>query len=96
MGAWVGQAGIGGLLSLAVWLIFTGRLVPRSTVDDIRRERDDWKAAARESEAARAEEREQKRELLEVAHITEHVLTSLPRPGEVGHGAADAHETTAS
>lgn len=95
MGAIAGQVGIGGLLSLAVWLIFTGRLVPRSMVDDVRRERDDWKAAYRQSEAARAEEREQKRELLEVAHVAEHVLTSLPRPGEVGHGAAGTNETTA-
>lgn len=93
MGAVVGQVGIGGLLSLAVWLIFTGRLVPRSVVDDIRQERDDWKAAARDSEDARAEERDQKRELLEVAHVMERVLTALPRPGEVGHGAAEANET---
>jgi hypothetical protein len=94
VGAVIGQVGIGGLLSLAVWLIFTGRLVPRATVDDIRRERDDWKAAARASEGARAEEREQARELLEVARIAEHVLTSLPQPGEVGHGAAGTSETT--
>lgn len=95
MEAWVGQVGIGGLLSLAIWLIFTGRLVTRNVVDDIRMQRDRWEQAARDSESARAEERAQVRELLEVAKITEHVLTSLPRPGEVGHGAADAHETTA-
>lgn len=95
MSAIVGQVGIGGLLTLAVWLIFTGRLVPRSVVDDIRRERDDWKDAARESEAARAEDRAQVRELLEVARTTEHVLTSLPRPGEVGHGAAGGNEAAA-
>jgi hypothetical protein len=94
MGAVVGQVGIGGLLSLAVWLIFTGRLVPRSTVDDIRRQRDRWEQAARDSEDARAEDRAQTRQLLEVAHVMEHVLTSLPRPGEVGHGAAEANETT--
>jgi hypothetical protein len=95
MGAIVGQAGIGGLLSLAVWLIFTGRLVPRSIVDDIRQQREDWKSAALEAGAALAEERAQKRELLEVAHVAEHVLTALPRPGGVGHGAAGTNETTA-
>jgi hypothetical protein len=94
MGAVIGQAGIGGLLSLAVWLIFTGRLVPRSVVDDIRQQRDRWEQAARGSEAARAEDRAQVRELLEVAHVTEHVLTSLPRPGEVRYGA-DVDETPA-
>jgi hypothetical protein len=95
VGAVIGQVGIGGLLSLAVWLIFTGRLVSRPVVDDIRRERDDWKRAYRESEAARAEEREQVRELLEVARVAEHVLTSLPRAGEVGHGAGSADEKAA-
>jgi len=96
MEALIGQVGIGGLLSLAVWLIFTGRLVPRSIVDDIRRQRDRWEQAARDSESARVEDRDQVRELLEVARITEHVLTSLPRSGEVGHAAAEANQTTAS
>lgn len=98
MGALVGQLGIGGLLSLAVWLILSGRLVPRSTVDDIRQQRDRWEQAARASESARAEDRQQVRELLEVARVTERVLTALPSTpaGEVSHGPAPVDEAAAS
>jgi hypothetical protein len=79
MGALIGQAGIGGLLSLAVWLILTGRIVPRSTLLDAYRQRDTWQEAHRQSEEARHDDREQVRELLEVARVADHVLTSLPR-----------------
>lgn len=37
--------GATGLLALAVILVLTGRLVPRSTLRDMRDERDKWKAA---------------------------------------------------
>lgn len=36
-----GGVGFAGLITLAVWLIFTGRLVPRSSVDSLRA---DWTA----------------------------------------------------
>lgn len=93
-----GQVGIGGVVTAFVaavmWAILTGRLVPRRTLLDVMQERDDWKTVALETGSALSEERAQKRELLEVAHVTEHVLTSLPRPGGVGHGAAGTSETT--
>lgn len=78
--------GLGAIVTAVMWAILTGRLVPRRILLDVMQERDEWKAAARDSEAARREDRDQMRELLEVARVTEHVLTSLPRPREVGHG----------
>lgn len=42
-----------GMLFVAVWLILTGRIVPRSTHQDARDDRDQWKAAHGRSEEAR-------------------------------------------
>lgn len=79
--------GVSGLLVLVVLLILTGRLVPRATLQDMREERDTWRAAHTESEAARQAEREQVTELLELSRTAGHVLTALPRATE---GRADA------
>ncbi len=79
--------GVSGLLVLVVLLILTGRLVPRSTLVDMREERDTWRAAHSESEAARQAEREQVTELLELSRTAGHVLTALPRAREVTAGA---------
>lgn len=35
----------GGLVGLSVWLIYTGRLVPRATYQEARNDRDAWKEA---------------------------------------------------
>jgi hypothetical protein len=75
--------GAAGLLVLVVLLILTGRLVPRTTLVDMREERDTWRAAHGESERARQAEREQVTELLELSRTAGHVLTSLPRAKEV-------------
>jgi hypothetical protein len=85
----VSQAGPTALLALVVLLVLTGRLVPRSTLEDAHQERDTWRAAHVESEKARREEREQTEALLEMAHLGNQVLNSLPRPqprGEVAPG----------
>ncbi|MFE3578701.1 hypothetical protein [Streptomyces vinaceus] len=79
--------GVSGLLVVVVLLILTGRLVPRSTLVDMREERDTWRAAHSESEAARQAEREQVTELLELSRTAGHVLTALPKAREVNAGA---------
>lgn len=79
------DAGATALVALIVLFILTGRLVPRSTLQDMREERDTWRAAHTESEAARQAEREQVGELLEMARIGTHLLGSLPRTHEL-HG----------
>ncbi|RSS43836.1 hypothetical protein [Streptomyces sp. WAC08241] len=85
--------GISGLLALVVLLVLTGRLVPRSTLQDMRDERDKWQAAHDKSEAARQAERDQVTELLELSRVAGHVLSALPRPKEV-EGGVDVVETS--
>ncbi|TXS39701.1 hypothetical protein [Streptomyces sp. t39] len=97
----VGDAGAIGLVVIVVLLILTGRLVPRSTVEDVRAdrdarlaeltsERDTWRDAHKESEVARQVAQGQVGELLELSRTADHLLRSLPQPDwEVGDGAMD-------
>lgn len=39
-----------GLLILAVWLVLTGRIVPKSTYDVMVKARDDWQATAQKKQ----------------------------------------------
>lgn len=48
-------ASIGTLLALAVWLILTGRLVPRSHLDESRGREDMWRETAQTALAATGE-----------------------------------------
>jgi hypothetical protein len=84
------DAGAVALLVVVVLLILTGRLIPRRTHEDALADRDNWRQAYLQSEAARQVEHEQTGELLEMARISEHIITALPRPardgGEVSGG----------
>jgi hypothetical protein len=77
-----GDAGLGALLTLVILLVLTGRLVPRRTHEDALADRDNWRQAFLESEAARKVEHEQTGELLEMAKLGGRILTALPRPGQ--------------
>jgi hypothetical protein len=88
--AWL-QGGFGALVALGVWLVFTGRLVPRSTVKDLRKDRDErvaearaettvWREAYEASNRANEALYVQLNQMLEVGHTTTSVLRSLP-PG---------------
>lgn len=85
------DAGAAALLTLVVLLILTGKLVPRRTHEDLLADRDTWRQAFLESEAARKVEHEQVEELLELAKLGGHILTALPQPGK-----ADEEEVTAN
>ncbi|WP_432091841.1 hypothetical protein [Streptomyces sp. NRRL F-5630] len=78
------------LLTLVVLMILTGRLVPRRTYDDLLKERDTWREAHTVSEEARAMERAQTQELLELGRTSAHALTGLRQAAgsdeEVGAG----------
>lgn len=74
----VGVLAPSGLLALAVLLVLTGRLVPRSTYKDALEERDKWHKAADMSEHARDLDAEANRELLELARTTVALLRALP------------------
>lgn len=84
----VGGLGFGGIVSLAIILIFKGEIVPKSTVDAMRTDRDAiiaekndqnnmLKEAYKLSEQARLTGAEADKELLEMAHITVHLLESI-------------------
>lgn len=79
MGINLAQGGAVALLALVVLMIFTGRLVPRRTYDDLIQERDTWRTAHTRSEEARQVERDQTQELLELSRTAGRVLTALPR-----------------
>jgi hypothetical protein len=78
------DAGAVALLTLVVLFILTGRLIPRKTHEDVIADRDNWRAAFLESEAARKVEHEQTGELLEMAKLGGNVLAALPRPPHAG------------
>jgi hypothetical protein len=81
-----GDAGAVTLLVVVVLLVLTGRLIPRRTHEDALADRDNWRSAFFESEAARKVEHEQVEELLEMAKLGGHILTALPRPGQADEG----------
>lgn len=60
------------LLLVAVWLILTGRIVPRRTYEEKAKEADYWRAAALES-------MKQSGELLDAAKTTQAVIQALPK-----------------
>jgi hypothetical protein len=49
---WIPQAGAVGLLLTAVWLVLTGKIVPKSLHDEVRQDRDAYRAAAETAIAA--------------------------------------------
>lgn len=98
MGINIAQGGAIALVTLIVLLILRGNLVPRSVVEDVRQDRNDriqalvaerdaWRDAYRESEAARVESQAQVGELLELSRTADHVLRAIR--GEVPGDAMD-------
>ena len=76
-------AGSGGWL-LAFFFCFSlirGKIVPRSALDDVIHDRNEWRASHRISEAARQTAANQVEELLEHARTTDAFIRSLPHPG---------------
>lgn len=45
-GDWLIQGGAVGLLGIVAIMVFTGRLIPRSTYRDLERDRDQWRDVA--------------------------------------------------
>jgi F0F1-type ATP synthase membrane subunit b/b' len=99
LGVGVAQGGAAAIVTLVVLLILLGRLVPRSVLEDVRKdrdarvaeviaERDTWRAAHRESEAARIEAQNQVGELLELSRTADRVLRAIR--GEVPGDAMDS------
>ena len=69
-----------------VWLVLTGRLVPRSHIEDLVRDRDLWKEAYWRTQAVNDAQTEQVRELMKTMDTTNKVLKAIPpTPNEAGH-----------
>lgn len=59
-----------GILAYGVWMVGTGRLITRREAEDIRKQRDDWKAAWETSDTNGRLTSEQVTVLLEVAKVS--------------------------
>lgn len=74
--------GATGLLAGVVILVLTGRLVPRSVLDDLRTDKDKqieiWRTAYETSMNAQDVQREHISALLDAARTTTHVIQTLP------------------
>jgi hypothetical protein len=69
------------LLAGCVWLILTGRLVPRSAVEDLRADRDYWREALATCQATNGEKLDQNTAVLtELTSTTDRFFDSLPAP----------------
>nr|WSZ21127.1 hypothetical protein OH837_49255 [Streptomyces canus] len=99
MGINVAQGGAVAILALVVLFIVRGSLVPRSVLEDVRKdrdariaeiraERDTWIEAHRESETARKGAQAQVGELLELSRTAYHTLRAIR--GEVPGDAMDS------
>lgn len=74
-------AGLASLVTATLWLIFTGRLVPKSVVDQVTvlaaKEAEMWRTAFDKSEAARLEERRLVDKAIESAQATANVVRAF-------------------
>jgi hypothetical protein len=75
------QGGAVGFLFVVLFMVYTGRLVPRATVDDLRADRDNWRDTARAQGEARQVEAAQSQLVLdELAQTVDRFINSLPPP----------------
>lgn len=70
------------LLLAAVWLVMSGRLIPRRTYEDMIKDRDNWREAHRIAEAERIQQSQQINELLEVGRTVDAIMNALPHPND--------------
>ena len=74
------QIGVGSgwlFVGMFVWLVYTGKLVPRSTHDDAIHDRNEWRSESRLKDAQIAEKDTQLRHMAEVGKLTESILTAV-------------------
>lgn len=69
--------GFAGLLFLCVWLIMTGRLVPRSTHLETRADRDSWRKAFEDSRVTSQVQAKSIDQLVESVKATETVMKAM-------------------
>lgn len=72
-----GELSTAALLGLAVWLILTGKIVPKSTHEEVRQDRNEWKQAYINEARARSEQEAQIEKLLVLADTIHAVIAAL-------------------
>lgn len=72
-----------GLLLITVLMVLTGRLVPKSTYQQVIKERDQWHAAYELERTARNAADAQSRELMELAKTGTKVLEAVHQNSEL-------------
>lgn len=65
-------------MALVCYLIFTGKLVPRTTLEDMKADRDEWRTAALRKDEAIALQAGHIDQLMEVGRTAEHLIRALP------------------
>lgn len=70
------------LVTAAIWMLFTGRLVTRREHENVLRDRDYWREAHTTSEGTRSIMAQQVERLLANSEITNQVLTSLKKAAD--------------
>lgn len=78
----IGQISAGTLVVLVVLLILTGRLVPRSQITDLTKDRDTWRAAADEWQRTATQQGMTLEKLLVHAETDTHVLAELQQAAQ--------------
>lgn len=76
------QGGAFALLMAVFWLVFTGRLVPRSQLDDARADRDMWREAHATEKKINEEYADLLAAQLESTRTIEAFMAALPPPPE--------------
>jgi len=98
----VPDASLISVLASFVWLVLTGRLVPASQLDAVRKDRDKavaradaetrrWQSAYEFSEESRRIDAGHVEKLIEVGRATNQIFTALPGAASEAAGDPDAH-----
>lgn len=75
----IGYGSAWSLVGLFVWLIYTGRLIPRSTLEDAHHDATEWRAESRIKDAQLAEKDKQLRHMREVGRLVGTLAAALQR-----------------
>lgn len=75
-----------GMLMLAVWLILTGRIVPKSTYEVMVKARDDWQATAEKKQEIIHTQAETIRDQAVVSETVAKVMSAVQEANRAGDG----------
>lgn len=83
----IGAISSPGLLGLAVWLVLTGRIVPKATYDVMVKRGDDWQATAMKKQEIIATLAETVREQSVVSQTAAKVMSAVQEANKAGESS---------